>query len=40
MDDVAIVTVVVMVGVVFLITPVHVFWKHVSFLLLAAAISS
>jgi hypothetical protein len=39
-DVVAIVAVVVMVGTVFLITPVRVFWKHVRFLLLAAAISS
>jgi hypothetical protein len=39
-DAVAVVAVVVMVGAVFLITPVRVFWKHVSFLLLAAAISS
>jgi hypothetical protein len=37
--DVA-VAVVVMVWMVFLITPVRVFWKHVSFLLLASAISS
>jgi hypothetical protein len=39
-DAIAIVAVVVMVGAVFLITPARVFWKHVSFLLLAAAISS
>jgi hypothetical protein len=37
---IAIVTVVVTVGAVFFITPVRVFWKHVSVLLLAAAISS
>jgi hypothetical protein len=39
-DAVAIAVVVVTVGSVFLITLVGVFWKHVSFLLLAVAISS
>jgi hypothetical protein len=39
-DAIVVVTVVVMAGAAFLITPVHVFWKHSSFLLLAAAISS
>jgi hypothetical protein len=34
------VAVVVMAGMVFLITPMHVFWKHASFLLLASAIST
>jgi hypothetical protein len=34
------VIIVVMVRTVFLITHVHVFWKHASFLLLASAISS
>jgi hypothetical protein len=33
-DAIAIVVAVVMVGVVLLITPVRVFWKHMSFLLL------
>jgi hypothetical protein len=37
---IVVVAVVVMVGVVFLITPLHVFWKHASLLLLAVAISS
>jgi hypothetical protein len=40
MDVVAVVTVVVTVGAIFLITSVCVFWKHVSFLLLAVAITS
>jgi hypothetical protein len=35
-DAVAVVAVVMMVGAVFLITPVRVFWKHTSFLLLLA----
>jgi hypothetical protein len=34
------VAIVVMAGTVFLITPVYIFWKHTSFLLLASSISS
>jgi hypothetical protein len=39
-DAVAIVMVVMTVGEVFLITLMRLFWKHASFLLVAAAISS